>query len=138
MNEVFLDSSFAIALAAKGDRHFERARELSVELRRKRTRMITTRAVVLEIGNALARFRHRQSAVQILAALAADPSVEIVPLSEGLYERGWALYRQRPDKEWGLIDCMSFVLMEERGLLEALTADEHFEQAGFRALLRAL
>jgi predicted nucleic acid-binding protein len=137
MNEVFLDTSFAIALAAKGDRHFEQARRLSLELRRQRVRMTTTRAVTLEIGNALSRLRHRQTAVQLLAALAADPLVEVVPLSEALYEKGWTLYQQRSDKEWSLVDCISFALMDERRLREALTADEHFEQAGFRALLRS-
>jgi uncharacterized protein len=41
----------------------------------------------------------------------------------------------RRDKEWSLTDCISFVVMKERGLTEALTADHHFEQAGFKALL---
>ncbi len=60
----------------------------------------------------------------------------MVPLSEDLYARAVALYGSRPDKEWGLIDCASFVVMTDRGLSKALTADEHFQQAGFRALLR--
>jgi predicted nucleic acid-binding protein len=137
VDKVFLDASFAVALASKGDQHFEQARKLSVELRWQRVPMVTTRAVVLEIGNALARARHRQAAGQILAALETDPLVEIAPLSEPLYERGWALYRQRPDREWSLTDCISFAVMEERRLRDALTADEHFEQAGFRALLRS-
>jgi len=47
-----------------------------------------------------------------------------------------ALFCSRLDKEWGLIDCVSFIVMQERGLTNALTTDEHFEQAGFRALLR--
>ena len=54
-----------------------------------------------------------------------------------LYQRAFALYCQRMDKEWGLTDCISFVVMRERGLTEALSADKHFEQAGFRALLRS-
>jgi uncharacterized protein len=136
MTEVLLDTSFAIALAAKGDHHFEKARELSLELRQGRTKMVTTRAVMLEIGNALAGPRHRQAAIRLLTAMAADPLVEIVPLTESLYERGWELYRHRLDKKWSLVDCTSFVLMEDRGILEALTTDEHFDQAGFRALLR--
>ncbi len=45
------------------------------------------------------------------------------------------LYRHRPDKEWGTTDCISFVVMQDYGLTEALTTDEHFKQAGFRALL---
>ena len=65
-----------------------------------------------------------------------DSKVEIVSLSEQLYTQAFQLYCQRLDKEWGLVDCISFILMQERGITEALTADEHFQQAGFRVLLR--
>jgi predicted nucleic acid-binding protein len=65
-----------------------------------------------------------------LSALEADPNVEIVPLSEPLYARALQLYRERPDKDWGLTDCVSFIVMQDRGITEALTPDEHFQQAG--------
>jgi predicted nucleic acid-binding protein len=71
----------------------------------------------------------------LLAALEADPKVDIVPLSESLYTRALQLYRERPDKEWGLTDCVSFLVMQDCGLIEALPTDEHFQPAGFRALL---
>ncbi len=91
--------------------------------------------MVLEIGNALAKQRYRAAAVRLLEALENGPVVEIIPLSEGLYSRAMQLYRERPDKEWGLTDCVSFVVMQERSITEALTADDHFRQAGFRPLL---
>ena len=91
--------------------------------------------MVLEIGNALAKQRYRAAAVRLLEALENDPVVEIIPLPEGLYARAMQLYRERPDKEWGLTDCVSFVVMQERSITEALTADDHFRQAGFRPLL---
>lgn len=68
--------------------------------------------------------------------LLADENVEIVPLQMALYEEGVALYASRLDKQWSLTDCLSFVVMERSGLTEALTADQHSEQAGFLALLR--
>jgi predicted nucleic acid-binding protein len=49
---------------------------------------------------------------------------------------GIAIYCQRNDKNWGIVDCISFIVMEERRITEALTTDIHFQQAGFRALLR--
>ena len=52
-----------------------------------------------------------------------------------LWEGGWELYRNRPDKAWSLTDCISFLVMQQGGLTDALTADEHFRQAGFRAVL---
>lgn len=91
---------------------------------------------MLEIGNALAKPRHCEAAVTLLQSLEQDPQVEIISLTEELYERDFDLYRQRPDKEWGITDCISFVVMQEHGLYEALTTDEHFEQAGLIALLR--
>ena len=96
---------------------------------------MTTQAVMLEIGNALSKQRYRRQAVILLNSLEEDPIVEIVSLSPQLYTRAFQLYCKRPDKEWGLIDCVSFIVMQDRGITEALTADEHFSQAGFRALL---
>ena len=134
--EVFLDTSYAIALAAASDQLHAKAIDLSEQLQAEATRLVTTQAVLLEIGNALAKQRYRSAAVKMLAALEADPMVTLISLTEELYRKAFRLYQDRPDKEWGLIDCVSFVVMSERGLSEALTADEHFEQAGFKALLR--
>jgi hypothetical protein len=50
-------------------------------------------------------------------------------------QRGLDLFAGRSDKNWSLTDCISFVVMQDEGLTEALTGDSHFEQAGFKALL---
>ncbi len=134
--EVFLDTAYAIALSSPNDRFHTRAVELAEQLEISGTQLVTTHAVLLEIGNALAKQRYRHAAVRLLDALEADPQVDMVPLSEPLYARVMQLYRERFDKEWGLTDCASFLVMQDRGLNEALTTDMHFQQAGFRALLR--
>ena len=135
MNRVFLDTSYAVALSAGRDERHKRAVELADELEAANTHFVTTRAILLEIGNALSRLRHRAAAISLLTALENDSKVEIVPLSEDLYNRALERYRDHVDKEWGLIDCVSFVVMNDKGLTEALTADNHFHQAGFRILL---
>lgn len=135
--ELFLDASFAIALSSPRDQHHARAVRLAAQVEQRGVQLVTTRAVVLEIGNALAKRRHREAAVSLLDALEQDPAIQVVTLSEELFQRGWALYRQHQDKEWGVTDCISFVVMRDRGLTDALTADEHFRQAGFRPLLAA-
>lgn len=135
MNKFFLDAAYTIALSAVTDQYHQKAEILAKQIESEAIPLITTRAVVLEIGNALARIRYRAAAIELLDSLEEDPSVEILPLSEELYNRAMELYRQPPDKEWGITDCISFVVMQDYGLTEALTTDEHFKQAGFRALL---
>jgi len=135
MKKVFLDTSYAVALSARTDENHERAAQLAEELEASDTYFVTTRAILLEIGNALSKVRYRAAAVRLLTALENDPKVEIVPASDDLYLRALQNYGDRLDKEWGLIDCMSFVVMTDQGLTEALTADNHFRQAGFHVLL---
>jgi len=134
--EVFLDTAYTIALSSLSDQFHQRAVHLVREIRAAEARLVTTRAIMVEIGNALSKQRQRQAGIKLLHALEVDSRVDIVPLSEQLYERAWQLFRERPDKEWSLTDCVSFVVMQDRGLTEALTTDEHFQQAGFQPLMR--
>jgi len=97
--------------------------------------MTTTTAVIQETANALARPAWRAHAIRLISHLRKRDDVEIVHVDPALFDRGWDLYCIRADKSWGLVDCISFAAMEQRGLAIALTTDRHFEQAGYRALL---
>jgi predicted nucleic acid-binding protein len=134
--EVFLDSAYAIALASPTDYLHSRALALAQQIQATNIRLVTTQAVVLEIGNALAKFRSRSASIVLLDLLRTDPNVSIAPVPDDLVSRAFHLYQARMDKEWGLTDCLSFVVMQDRSISDALTSDAHFEQAGFRALLR--
>jgi predicted nucleic acid-binding protein len=134
-NKVFLDTAYAIALSSSRDVYHGRALQLAAQLRAEKTRLVTTRAILLEIGNALSKLRYRSAAIRLLIALETDPNVEIVPLTEQLYFRALQLYQEREDKEWGMTDCISFTVMGDKGMTEALTTDGHFHQAGLQALL---
>ncbi|MGG6268143.1 type II toxin-antitoxin system VapC family toxin [Leptolyngbya sp. AN03gr2] len=131
MTEIFLDTSFAIALSATTDRNHAKAVKLASQIENAGDRLVTTQAILLEIGNALSKQRYRVAATRLLESLNSDPNVEIVPFSSELYNAAFNLFKHRIDKEWGLIDCVSFVVMQERGILDALTTDNHFNQAGF-------
>ena len=135
-NEVFLDSSHLIALASTGDEYHQKSIELADAVCASGRRVVTTEAVLLEVGNSLARLRYRPGGVALLRSLTNDESAMIEPVSTALFHRALDPYEARIDKEWGLVDCLSFIVMWDRGLTEALTSDEHFEQAGFVALLR--
>lgn len=134
-HKVFLDTAYAIALASQNDKHHEQAIVLAEKLEHESTILVTTRAVQLEIGNALSKQRYRQAGIQLLKSLDNDPTVNIVELSEKLYHDAFQLYRNRKDKEWGLVDCISFITMKQQNISEALTTDDHFNQAGFSVLL---
>jgi hypothetical protein len=134
-NEVFLDTSYIIALSSLRDQHNQHAVKIANQLKKDKTRLVTTQAVILEIGNALAKQRYRNFVIELISSLELDPNVEIISLSEDLYKRAFQLYKDRLDKEWGLTDCISFIIMQDRSLVKVLTADEHFQQAGFQALL---
>jgi predicted nucleic acid-binding protein len=139
MNEIFLDTSFAIASLAAGialsaitDQNHTRAVELAEQIESQNSYLVTTQAILLEIGNALSKQRYRTAAIQLLESLESDPNVEIVPLTNELYNAAFQLFRSRQDKEWGLVDCISCIVMQNRGITDVLTADEHFNQMGFR------
>jgi predicted nucleic acid-binding protein len=98
-------------------------------------RLVTTQYVLTEVADALAAPQERPKWLALLAVLEADADVLVVPGSDGLFRRGVDLYRRRPDKDWPLTDCISFVTMGDHGITDALTGDVHFKQAGFRPLL---
>jgi predicted nucleic acid-binding protein len=98
--------------------------------------LLTTDWILTETADALCGELNRVRCVAFLEDLRNSLLVEIEPASRKLFAAGWKLYRDRPDKDWSLTDCISFVVMHERGVSEALTADHHFEQAGFKILLK--
>jgi hypothetical protein len=130
--EAFIDTSFVIALTNKSDQYHAQALTLAAAFDKKP--LITTDAVLTEIGNALAR-NFKEASVQIIEYFLNSDEVEIVPLNPELFRRAFELYRSHADKTWGLVDCVSFVVMRDFGLSRSLTADRHFEQAGFTPLI---
>lgn len=134
MRTVFADTYYYLALLSKTDQGHTRAVEFTEQYA---GRMVTTGWVLSELGDALAASpQGRASFLQTLESLTANPNMTIHPCTEGLFREGVTLYSQRPDKEWSLTDCISFVVMQKEAITEALTGDRHFEQAGFVALLK--
>ena len=97
--------------------------------------VVTTVAVLLEVADAMSGPGMRVACGKFIDGLVAKSQTPVHPISGACFERGLALYRERPDKAWSLTDCISFVAMADEGLTESLTGDHHFEQAGFTALL---
>jgi uncharacterized protein len=135
MNNLFVDTSGWIALVNRSDSLHAAATLVYNERFSQGWNFVTHVGVMLEVGNGLSMIRLRRLAVQLKSRLDASARVVIEPLDDDLYEAGWQLYESRADKDWGIVDCISFVLMQRLGLQEALTADHHFTQAGFSKLL---
>lgn len=133
---IFLDTAYVYALVNTRDQWHNAALSWEEKLEIERPEITTTELILIEIADGLASIRFRTHASRIIEALQSSPYVEVVALSSQLLSQALDLYRQRPDKEWGLTDCVSFVVMRERGLVYSLTVDVHFQQAGFHPLLR--
>ena len=131
--KTLVDTLFVVVLINKRDQHHNAAAELA-DLYDGQPLVITD-AVLLEIGNALAR-SYKQEAVEVIDTLLNSADVEVVRLTPRSFAQAFELYRTHADKEWGLVDCLSFVVMRDAGITAALTFDKHFVQAGFQALLR--
>ncbi len=127
-DRIFVDTSFVIALINEKDQYHDQAEALSYKF--ENSPLITTDAVLLEIGNALAK-DFREEAIEVIKVLRRAQNTEVIEIDNRLFENGLAAYEKYDDKKWGLVDCISFVVMWETGTTEALTFDGDFTQAGF-------
>jgi uncharacterized protein len=130
---VFVDTFFFLAALNPDDAHHERA---LAWLDAFGGSLLTTAWVITEVADALAGREHRKVFHRFYRTLTSESVIRVLPPDPDPWERGLRLYFSRRDKEWSLTDCISFAVMEQEGLTEALTGDRHFEQAGFAALLR--
>ena len=136
MSEVFADAGYWIAIQNVDDELHNAAQKAIDELRQ--SRIVTTQMALVEFLNHMSRLgQHRRTiAVNTVRGLKNNPSVEIVQQTGEQFYAAVERYASRPDQRWSATDCASFLLMEERGITEALAYDRDFEQAGFTALLR--
>ncbi|HEX4053319.1 MAG TPA: PIN domain-containing protein [Tepidisphaeraceae bacterium] len=130
----FGDTSYYLAILVPQDVNHGAADGLARQFRR---RVVTHEFILLEIGNFLSGSGSRAKFEPFVRSLRADRFTTILTASSDLLNRGVALYHDRLDKTWSLTDCISFEIMRERGITDALTADRHFEQAGFNILLKS-
>jgi predicted nucleic acid-binding protein len=105
------------------------------DLREQNVQLVTTEFVLIEVADALSAPAIRTQTVAFINGLRHLAILYIVPANSSLLADGWMLYSQRPDKEWSLTDCISFVVMTHEHMTRAFTSDHHFEQAGFIKLL---
>jgi uncharacterized protein len=132
--DAFVDTSFVVALINNKDQNHRLALDLADRFAG--SGLVTTDAILLEIGNALSR-NFKQESVEIIEHFLTSDDVKVIHLHPPLFRNAFDLYKSHSDKLWGLVDCVSFVVMKELAITDALSADKHFEQAGFNVLIKA-
>jgi predicted nucleic acid-binding protein len=132
---VFLDTWALVALVNRDDAWHQQAVDLSQQLSAQERPLITTDWVLTEFLGSCARPPLRQLAIESVEKFQTSARVEIIPASRADWQTGFQLYQSRPDKSWSLVDCISILTCQRRGITEVFTGDHHFEQAGLRKLL---
>ena len=133
MTPVFADTFYLLALVNPKDQAHQKALAFSGGFNGP---IVTSTWILLEVGDALSQVADRPTFLRLLEDLANDPSATVVSATQEEFDKARALFAARPDKDWSMTDCTSFVIMQQRGLTDAITGDKHFEQAGFIRLLK--
>jgi predicted nucleic acid-binding protein len=132
MRAVFADTAYYVAVLNERDSLYPNAKTYAAQ---PDWTYVTTEYVLVEVANFYSRSGRRGHFVTLDARLRTAQNTVIIAANSELYRAGLALFAARPDKEWSLTDCTSFAVMTDRKMTDALTADAHFTQAGFKALL---
>ncbi len=127
----FIDTCFLIALINEKDQYHQTALKLSHII--ENHPVVITDSILLEMGNALAK-NFRKEAIQLFNYIKNSPEVNLINLNETIFQKACQLYALHQDKTWGLVDCVSFVVMREMKINDVLTFDKHFSQAGFNVV----
>jgi len=136
VKKIFADTGYWIALLNPHDDLHDKAINLSKSL--KSITIITSQMVLTEVLNEFSKRgeNFRKTTTQFIEALVQNPNILIIQQTDQQFQNGLELYKKRPDKQWSLTDCVSFLIMQEMDISEAFAYDKHFEQAGFIPLLR--
>jgi uncharacterized protein len=135
-DRVFLDTVGLVGVLNKDDEYHLQAIEVFATIGGEQRGVVTTDFVLGEVGNLLARTKLRDEVLWRVNELNQGDAAEVVYVEKELFVWGAKLYQERSDKAWGLVDCVSFSVMDRLGIVDAFTADHHFQQAGYNCLLK--
>ena len=133
---VFVDTSAWLALINKSDAFHVKAKNIRDILLHDNIQFIVTDYVIVEVANSLSKIPWRSSAIQLINSIQLSENTRVVEINKEIYNEAWELYSNKTDKEWGLTDCASFLVMNRYAITKAFTNDHHFEQMGFKILLK--
>lgn len=134
MRDVFADTSFFVACL---NRHDDLHQIAMLHASDRSLHVLTTQWVLVEVANWFAESAARNRIRPYIEVLTRQPHLVIEPATDAQFHEGLEIYSDRSDKGWSLTDCISFSVIRAHRITDVLTADHHFEQAGFQALLRS-
>ena len=138
MNEIFVDTAGWGNLVDTLQEFHAETKAIYLNAKQNGSRLVTTNYVIAELVALLSSPLRipRAKSIKFIGSIKSSPLVDIIHINEDLDAKSWELLKNRADKNWSLVDCSSFVVMQENKIVEALTTDHHFEQAGFVRLLK--
>lgn len=137
-NNLFIDTSGWASIFIPTEKHHLLAAQYFREAIAKRTPVVTTNYVIAELV-ALLNSPHRLPRERIfnhINIVRQNLYITHVHIDSAIDQSAWELCQNRSDKPWSLLDCSSFIVMQQMHIQQALTTDRHFEQAGFVRLLK--
>ena len=134
-NKVFIDTSGWLALVNKKDEYHKKAKNVKNEINEKNFEIYTSNFVIVEIANGLSKIKFKYLAVNLVEKIRGSEDINNITVNNNIFEESWDLFKDYDDKEWGLTDCTSFIIMKDHNIQKTLSNDHHFEQKGFINLL---
>ena len=133
-NIYFLDTSYILALEIKNESAHQQVLPSWAILAKSQPWLVTTTYIFDETVTFFNSRNLHHKAVEVGNRLLSSPDIELVEIDRTLFNRGWQYFQTHQDKSYSLTDCLSFIVMEQREIVTALTLDRHFIQAGFQIL----
>lgn len=133
-NIYFLDTSYILSLEIQNDSAHQRVLQNWAILAKSNVFLVTTTYVFDEVVTFFNSRNLHYKAVEVGNRLLESPDLELIQIDQTLFDRGWQYFQKHKDKSYSLTDCLSFIVMQEREIVTALTLDNHFSQAGFQIL----
>lgn len=131
MKPLFVDAGYFIALEAADDQNHKAATQHWRKLRKSLPPLVTTCYIFDEVATFFNNRGRHEKAVEVGNNLLQSQLIELLHVEESLFYDAWEYFQRHQDKAYSLTDCVSFIVMTQRGIRTALSFDKHFRQAGF-------
>lgn len=133
MTDLFVDTSYLIAALDPIDRNHEAAIELKEVLAS--TSPVTTNHVLGECWTFARRRYGHGAAVKLTDALRRGERYRVIHVERETEQAALEWLRGHDEREYSFVDAVSFELMREHNIIDALAFDSDFHAAGFRTLV---